>query len=146
MEKFCLKNKTAEKDKKDIDLPEKPDKLAARSKHERNKQTKLTHETESDPWQTACSLPWNHSGSRPESCAGTAQKGKEEADAQRALRLLTSAQTEIESSVSELRAIRKREERQRKVILALNTAMETFMKDGDVEKFEKARSDARSLR
>lgn len=74
------------------------------------------------------------------------KKEKEEADAQRALRLLTSAQTEIESSVSELRAIRKREERQRKVILALNNAMESFMKDGDVEKFEKARFDARSLR
>lgn len=73
------------------------------------------------------------------------KKEKAEAEAQRALRLLTSAQTEIESSVSELRAIRKTEERKRKVILALNAAMETFMKDGDVEKFQNARMAARYL-
>lgn len=73
-------------------------------------------------------------------------KEKAEAEAERALRFFTAGQSQIAASVQRLRDLRKKEEKEKKTLLALNAAMEAFKKDGDTAKFDKAQEAALLMR
>ena len=74
------------------------------------------------------------------------EKERQAAEAERALRFFTEGQSQIAASVQRLRDLRKKEEKEKKTLLALNAAMEAFKKDGDTVKFQKAQEAALELR
>jgi hypothetical protein len=74
-----------------------------------------------------------------------AEKHKQEMlerESKRALDALTAGAEEISAEVSRLREIRKKEKNSQEVLLKLNTALEKFKKDGDIEAFANARREA----
>jgi hypothetical protein len=70
------------------------------------------------------------------------QKEMLEREANRALEALTAGVQEITSEVAILRGIRKKEKNSQEILLKLNTALEKFKKDGDIEAFANARREA----
>ena len=70
------------------------------------------------------------------------QKEMLEREANRALDALKEGVESIAAEVSRLREIRKKEKNSQEVLLKLNTALEKFKKDGDIQAFANARREA----
>lgn len=74
------------------------------------------------------------------------RKQQEEAEAKRALEILSGAQSEIGMVVDQLRTVRKKEKALSQCVLALNKATNDFLNHGDVEKFNLERQRALAMR
>lgn len=149
MFKILFRNWVLNKNQKPVDNPLESDKLAARSTNKERKPKPKPNYKNMKPLKPAVSIndilkQHAETISAPALRAASEKHAKElmEREANRALEALKEGVAGIANEVARLREIRKKEKNSQEVLLKLNTALEKFKKDGDVEAFANARREA----